>query len=198
VSEVPDRPASSINVRQALAANVKRIRRLRELTGRQFITELEKRGVKLLPSGLTALEKGERRITVEELLAIAIVLNTNPVDLLMPADRERLEVADGLDPLNGYGLLYWLQGRRPWSQFVSMEDFVDAAREPHRAMLRAREIPVFKAMDALDSPLRLALTGPPVTEPLVPHLQHALDRLVKEVDNIIASIEVQEHRPDGW
>lgn len=109
-----------------------------------------------------------------------------------------LEAADGLDPLNGYGLFYWLQGGRPWSQFVSMEDFVDAAREPHRSRLRTREMQALKAMDALDSPLRLALTGLPVTEPLAPRLQHALDRLVKAVDNIIASIEVQERRPDGW
>ncbi len=182
-------------VRKALGDNVARIRRLRQMTVRDLSAELKKLGLSLSPSGVSEIENAGRKVAVDELLVIAIALNTSPVDLLMPSDREQLRVAEKVDPAHGggnlgdYPLLWWLQGVRPWSQFVSTEEFVDAARDPHRSILRSREMPVFKAIDALESPIKLALTGWPVNEPLAPILQHALDRLTKEVHNIIGSVD---------
>lgn len=185
------------DVRTALGENIRRMRGLRDLTVREMSAELKTLGLSLSPSGVSEIENAARKVAVDELLVIAIALNTSPVDLLMPSDRVWLQVADNVDPLHTSELLYWLEGARPWSQFVSREDFTDAALEPHRTQLRWAEFPVLKRIDALASSVRLALTSLPVTEPLAPILQHALDRVVKEVENIIASVEADDASSDG-
>lgn len=147
---------------------------------------------------ISEIERDKRKVSVSELLVFAIALNTSPIDLIMPSDRERLKVAENVEPLHGGPpLMWWLQGQRPWSQFVSMEDFVDAARDPHRAMLRARENSVLQRIDALDAPVRLALSGLPRNGPLAPALQKALDRLVEQVEALIEAVEREDTEQDG-
>jgi transcriptional regulator with XRE-family HTH domain len=161
VSEEPTR--ATTDVRTAIAANIKRIRKLRDLNGRDFIASLEEHGMKLLPSGLTALEKGARRVTVDELLVMAVALNTSVIDLLTPDDGSDLVVAENIPPLNPGQLGAWIAGAQPWRQLpygtpidakVS-EDFWDAAAK-HRQAWRALESrPEIAAIDRLRGHVRL-------------------------------------------
>jgi transcriptional regulator with XRE-family HTH domain len=144
------------DVRETLGANIRRVRRnVREMSGREFISGLEARGVKLLPSGLTALEKGKRRVTAEELLVIAQVLNTTVVDLLMPVDGSPLKIAEGVAPLEQDELFYWLRGDQPWPG-ADRAEFVEAANEQTRHMLKLFDSVHVEALSALADNIRLA------------------------------------------
>ncbi|MCV7000289.1 helix-turn-helix domain-containing protein [Mycolicibacterium alvei] len=155
------------DVRTAIAANIKRIRKVRDISGRDFIAQLEKRGMKLLPSGLTALEKGDRRVTVDELLTIAVALNTSIIDLLIPVDGGDLVVAEGIPPLNPGQLDAWISGRSPWRQLpygthidakVS-EEFWDAAAKSRQARRLRDKRPEIDAIDRLKAHVRLVATA---------------------------------------
>lgn len=151
------------DVRTAIAANIKRIRKVRDINGRDFIAQLEKHGMKLLPSGLTALEKGDRRVTADELLVIAVALNTSVIDLLMPDDGGDLVVAEGIPPLSPGQLDAWISGRSPWRQLpygtpidakVS-EEFWDAAAKSRQARRMRDKRPEIDAIERLKAHVRL-------------------------------------------
>ena len=75
---------------QRVAANLRELRRRIEgLTVNRMSERLKaEHGVSLQPSGLTRIERGERRVDVDELVAFAILLGVNPSALLLPRDAE--------------------------------------------------------------------------------------------------------------
>ena len=111
--------------------------------------------MRLLPSGLTALEKGERRVTAEELLVIAEVLNTSVVDLLTPEHGERLKVVEAVAPLASDELFYWLRGDQPWPG-ADRDEFQKAAAEPTRYMLKLFDSVHVRALSSLADNVRIA------------------------------------------
>lgn len=163
-ADVPDESTpETTDVRAVIATNIKRIRKVRDINGRDFIAQLEERGMKLLPSGLTALEKGERRVTVEELLIIAVALNTSVVDLLMPDDGSDLVVAKGIPPLSPGQLSAWVSGNSPWRQLPYgtpidaqvFEEFWGAANTSRRARRVWDSRPEIDAIERLKAHVRL-------------------------------------------
>jgi transcriptional regulator with XRE-family HTH domain len=63
----------------------KQIRRIRELDGlslQELSERLEKIGRPIVPSGLSKIELGNRRVDVDDLVALAAALRTTPNDLL--------------------------------------------------------------------------------------------------------------------
>lgn len=73
-------------VGQRVAANVKHFRGrigVRELSAR--MTDL---GRPILPSGITKIELGQRRVDADDLVALAVALEVNTNALLMPRDPE--------------------------------------------------------------------------------------------------------------
>jgi hypothetical protein len=185
--------AEAKDVRSTLAANIKRVRRnIREMSGRQFIARLAERGVNLLPSGLTALEKGERRVTAEELLIIAQVLNTSVVDLLMTDDGAPIEVAKGVAPLHSDELFYWLRGDQPWPG-ADRDEFSDAAADHTRYMLKLFDSVNVRSLSTLATNIRMAeqpemrrLNDPKL---LARGLRHSLDEVNKAVEQLIQDVE---------
>jgi hypothetical protein len=77
---------------RALAANIARVREARRLSYIDLSRELSKAGRPIPELGLRRIEKGERRIDFDDLLAIAYVLKVCPVDLMVS------NTADGDDP----------------------------------------------------------------------------------------------------
>lgn len=71
----------------AVARNVSELRHLRRLSVRGLSERLKELGLQLLPSGVTKIEKQERRVSVAELVALAVALEVSPVRLLLPAGR---------------------------------------------------------------------------------------------------------------
>ena len=70
--------------RAVAAANLAAIRKRRELSVRALSDRLTGLGVRLLPSGVTKIEQGQRGLDVNELVALAVALNVSPTRLLLP------------------------------------------------------------------------------------------------------------------
>jgi transcriptional regulator with XRE-family HTH domain len=73
----------------------KRVRRIRERNGlnlQDLSDRLGPLGRPILPSGLSKIEMGNRRVDVDDLAALATALETVPSRLLV--DAEKLEIAD--------------------------------------------------------------------------------------------------------
>jgi transcriptional regulator with XRE-family HTH domain len=73
-----------------VADNVRRLRDIRRLTTAGLAERVSARGVPMLPTTVTKIEKKNRRVTVDELAALADALNVAPAALLL---------APGSDPI---------------------------------------------------------------------------------------------------
>jgi hypothetical protein len=69
----------------AVAKNVERLRKARNQTIYSLSGELAKVGRPITPSAIAKIEKQQRQVTVDDLVALAVVLNTSPISLLLPA-----------------------------------------------------------------------------------------------------------------
>ncbi|CAN5551944.1 hypothetical protein BH11ACT7_BH11ACT7_31200 [soil metagenome] len=173
-------------VRTTLGVNIRRIRTLRKMTGQDLIKRLGECGVKLLPSGLSDLEKGRRKLTVEELLALAIVLNTSVIDLLVPEDGESLSVAEGVEPLQPSWLESWLQGETPWpatGDEAVRDEYFKTASEVRKHKERTGLYPEMLEISGLRSSVANAIEGPgpwnEIEEPeiMAEHLRDQAERV---------------------
>ncbi|MEU0784170.1 XRE family transcriptional regulator [Streptomyces sp. NPDC006173] len=81
--KTPPTPAGEV-----LAANLKRLREEQRLTYVELSNRLTETGRPIPVLGLRRIERGERRVDVDDLLALALVLSAHPVDLLVPGDAE--------------------------------------------------------------------------------------------------------------
>lgn len=68
--------------------NVRRLREERRHTVRSLSARLGELGRPILPSGITKIEDGSRRVDVGDLVALARALDVSPATLLMPAEPE--------------------------------------------------------------------------------------------------------------
>ncbi|MGV0050790.1 helix-turn-helix domain-containing protein [Mycobacterium colombiense] len=159
-------------VRETLGANIARIRGMRGMTVRDLSARLQTLGLRLSPSGVSEVETVRRKVSVDELLVIAIALNTSIIDLLTPADAVPLGVAEGVEPLQPAWLEPWLRGeiplpREPWGDGswgslmafdpAQLDEFHAAASEHRRMMHRRDARPEIVALDGLRERVRLAI-----------------------------------------
>ncbi|HET6918356.1 MAG TPA: helix-turn-helix transcriptional regulator [Jiangellaceae bacterium] len=70
-----------------VAANVRQLRDERRLSLDGLAARLRELGRPILPSGLSKLELGERRIDVDDLVALALALDVAPAALLLPTEH---------------------------------------------------------------------------------------------------------------
>ncbi len=94
---------------------VRKFREARNLSYAELSRRLAKLGRKIPPLGLRRIEADERRVDVDDLVALAIALDVAPVALLLPTDREssfpRL-VPNG-DPYPWQNVWLWGTGLQP-------------------------------------------------------------------------------------
>lgn len=69
-----------------VAANVARIRTARGLSTTRLSAALKEIGASIPATGITRIEKGERRVDTDDLVALAKVLNVSPLNLLLPEE----------------------------------------------------------------------------------------------------------------
>jgi transcriptional regulator with XRE-family HTH domain len=83
-----DRPGTRV------ARNVQTLRKLRGLTVRDLSARMGKIGRPVLPSGITKIEQGHRRVDADDLVALAVALEVTPNRLLLTEEaREDHRVA---------------------------------------------------------------------------------------------------------
>jgi transcriptional regulator with XRE-family HTH domain len=108
------------------AANIRRFRRAGEVTTAALSQRLAAIGHPVVDTGITKTEKGDRRIDVDDLVALALALGVTPNTLLMPevgylgtSDAHRLTPA-----VSGTAeeLWQWAQGERPLHMHVPGAD----------------------------------------------------------------------------
>ncbi|WP_073927778.1 helix-turn-helix transcriptional regulator [Streptomyces sp. CB03911] len=101
-----------------MAANLLRLRTARGLSTTQLANAVKELGQSIPATGITRIEKGERRVDVDDLIAFALALNVAPNALLLPPDWSDAEV--DLVPevtLSTRQAWLWAEGRSPASNF---------------------------------------------------------------------------------
>jgi len=112
---------------RTVAENVLRLRKARGLSTTQLSKLLGEVGRPIQPTGITKIEKRERRVDVDDLMALASVLRVNPSALLLPI------VADGETEITGVGSVpteiawCWADGEGPIASLREGERYSEAA-----------------------------------------------------------------------
>jgi len=103
---------------EAVSANVRRLRTQQNLGLRGLSTKLGDVGRPLGHSAVDQIEKGTRRVDVDDLMALAVALGVSPVTLLMPAvdsvgPQEHVEATAVPSPVTAEHLWGWLTAKYP-------------------------------------------------------------------------------------
>ncbi|WP_327711298.1 helix-turn-helix transcriptional regulator [Streptomyces sp. NBC_00464] len=105
---------------RTVAANVKRLRESQGLTLRGLSAALKERGrplsadaVNKIENGAAAPERGVRRVDVDDLMALAVVLDVPVITLLLPESVRGPVELTGEGEVNGTLAWRWAQGRVP-------------------------------------------------------------------------------------
>jgi transcriptional regulator with XRE-family HTH domain len=95
--------------------NVKRLRTDRRLTYVELSDRLDRAGRPIPPLGLSRIERGDRRVDADDLVAIAHALGVNPSALLFPptADPETSFEVTGCGRFPAEDIWNWADGRMP-------------------------------------------------------------------------------------
>lgn len=115
---------------RTVAANVERLRRAHDLNYKQLSERLQDAaGWSINAVGIRRIESGERRVTPDDLVALALGLGVSPATLLMPvADKQsdQVSVTGVAVPIDAARVWEWLTAQKPlledgndsWVEFV--------------------------------------------------------------------------------
>ncbi|MGW4974676.1 helix-turn-helix domain-containing protein [Streptomyces mirabilis] len=118
-------------VSRHVAANVLRFRTDRGLSTTRLSAALKELGHSIPATGITRIEKGERRVDTDDLVALALALNVSPVALLLPAAEDSetpIELTEGVA----------LPARKAWAWTDGDEPHATTERDRYGQVLRFR------------------------------------------------------------
>jgi transcriptional regulator with XRE-family HTH domain len=98
------------------AENLRRIRQERGLSYAELARRLAGLGHSIIDTGLLKIEKGERRVDVDDLVALAVALDVAPNTLMLPrvtSQANAHEVTEGGTPARAEELWGWALGEYP-------------------------------------------------------------------------------------
>lgn len=98
-----------------VADNVAKWRKARQLQQRDLSDKLTEVGRPMLPTVISKIERGERRIDVDDLVALSLALDVSPLALLLPtagAPDVAVELTEGVTAA-GRITWSWADGLRP-------------------------------------------------------------------------------------
>lgn len=102
-------------VSRYVADNLVRLRKARSLSTTRLSAELKEIGHSIPATGITRIEKGERRVDVDDLMALAAALKVSPTAFLLPPTLVGdVEIAPDLT-LPAVEAWLWATSRRPLS-----------------------------------------------------------------------------------
>lgn len=113
----------------AVAANVKRLREGQNLGLRALASKLAGTGRTLTHTALDKIERGTRRVDVDDLMALAAALGVSPITLLMPPVADTDETTETtVGTVNAIRLWRWLTAEAPLTGDTASEVFAFIAR----------------------------------------------------------------------
>ncbi|MFF7754378.1 helix-turn-helix domain-containing protein [Streptomyces sp. NPDC007971] len=114
-----------------VAANVLRFRTDRGLSTTRLSAALKEIGHSIPATGITRIEKGERRVDSDDLVALALALNVSPTALLLPPTEDS-ETSVQLTEQVG------LPARKAWAWIDGEEPHAPTERDRYGQVLRFR------------------------------------------------------------
>ncbi|MFK4023148.1 helix-turn-helix domain-containing protein [Streptomyces albogriseolus] len=97
-----------------VAANIRRIRdEVRGWSTYELAGKLTRAGRPIAPSAIAKIERGERQVTVDDLMTIAYALDVNPNALLLPPAAEGHVELTGAGSRPAGDVWEWAEGNRP-------------------------------------------------------------------------------------
>lgn len=107
-------------------------RNLKRLRGNVTLRELQQRlrgvGREISASGIQKIEAGVRRVDVDDLVALAVVLGANPNALLFPKSLDDPVAVTGADPADLTRVWQWADGMAPIDSGVGGDDYIRGLR----------------------------------------------------------------------
>ena len=91
----------------AVASNIARVRKSQQVSLQELEARLVALGRRISFSGLSKIERGARRVDVDDLMAIAVALDVSPLGLLLPVDQEPGETIE-VTGARGSLALFWM------------------------------------------------------------------------------------------
>ena len=99
---------------KTVAANVERLRTAQNMNYKQLSERLQSEANWSINAvGIRRIESGERRVTPDDLVALAVALDVSPATLLMPPNvdmADPVRVTGLADPAAAIGVWEWLRG----------------------------------------------------------------------------------------
>ena len=96
--------------------NLTELRQARKLSYRELSDRLRELGRPIPTLGLSRIERGDRRVDADDLVALAIALGVNPTALLLPRDtglRDGIKLTDGAPDEAANDAWAWADGAWP-------------------------------------------------------------------------------------
>lgn len=102
---------------RTVAANVRRVRESRAWSTYELAQKLKQAGRPISASAIAKIERGERRVDVGDLMALAVVLGVSPSGLMLPVIVEPLDDVEitGSTSVSALDAWEWIDGRGPLS-----------------------------------------------------------------------------------
>jgi transcriptional regulator with XRE-family HTH domain len=106
----------------AVAANIEGLRKSQNLSYAQLSRKLTELGCPIAPLGLTRIREHQRRVDVDDLVALALALDVSPATLLLPngSANETAPVTEGGEDYPREQIWLWLIGFAPIDAPTSM------------------------------------------------------------------------------
>lgn len=153
--------ATTIRVRapigERVAGNIEAIRRLRGLSQQQLADRMVEIGRPMLTSAVSKVEKRQRRVDPDDLVAFAVALHVNPSRLLLTGDggEQAMPLAPALQVpawvawqwADGYAPLPTLSEEDGWNADGDLEEFYLFSR-PGELLRKARH-PLMQALNRM-------------------------------------------------
>lgn len=123
--EGPKRKVTQGPTGDSVRSNVARLRREKRLTAEQLVERLALAGHKVPRTAISEIETGGRRVTVDDLVALALALEVTPNTLLLP-DSDSPETVVSLTSLASIPSRQawaWAQGQFAPTPFADQDSF---------------------------------------------------------------------------
>lgn len=126
---------------EAVARNVKRLREAANLTYTEVSKALADIDRPMSPLAVRRIEEGERRVDVDDLLGLAVVLGVTPISLLYPGAKE------GGESVTATGLKSTVSARHLWEWMRAETSIVASADEMERYTFLGAAMPEWRRQE---------------------------------------------------